>query len=380
MDSRKRLLTALNHQEPDRIPFDLGSTQVTGIHVIAYQNLRDYLGLPKIEPTICDIVQGLALPDDDVIEKLGVDVRGLFPLNSHNWHVSTVDAGDNWEYHDEWGLTQHKPKPDGLYFSVVKSPLDRPALTVEDVRDYAWPDTGDVQRSAGLRERASAYRAQGQAVMIKGVLAGIFEMSQRVRGMQNIMIDLASNETLACAFLDKMVELKIKFWETALTQLGDVIDVISEADDYGTQTSQLISPRMFRKIFKPRLHTLFTRIHQLVPNAKLFFHSDGNIRPILPDLIEIGIDILNPIHITATGMEPSTLKRDFGKDVAFWGGGVETQSVLPFGTPQEVKDNVRRNIDALAPGGGYVFNTIHNIQPDVPPQNIAAMVEALRET
>ncbi len=379
MNSRERLLTALNHQEPDRIPFDLGSTQVTGIHVIAYQNLRDYLGLPHVEAQICDEVQGLALPDDDVIEKLGIDVRGLFPLNSHNWNVAAIDAGDNWEYHDEWGLTQHKPKPDGLYFSVVKSPLDRPALTVEDVQAYAWPDTGDVQRIAGLREVAVIYRAQGQAVMIKGVLAGIFEMSQRVRGMQNLMIDLASNESLACAFLDKMVELKINFWETALTQLGDLIDVISEADDYGTQTSQLISPRMFRKIFKPRLHTLFTRIHQLAPNAKLFFHSDGNIRPILPDLIEIGIDILNPIHITATGMEPSALKRDFGQDVAFWGGGVETQSVLPFGTPQEVKDNVRRNVDALAPGGGYVFNTIHNIQADVPPQNIVAMIEALRE-
>jgi uroporphyrinogen decarboxylase len=379
MNSRDRLLATLNHQEPDRIPFDLGSTQVTGIHVIAYQNLREYLGLPKVEAQICDEVQGLALPDDDVIEKLGVDVRGLFPLNSHNWNVAAIDAGDSWEYHDEWGLTQHKPNPDGLYFSVVKSPLDRPALTVEDVQAYAWPDTGDPQRIAGLHELAATYRAQGQAVMIKGVLAGIFEMSQRVRGMQNIMIDLASNEELACAFLDKMVELKINFWETALTQMGDVIDVISEADDYGTQTSQLISPRMFRKIFKPRLQTLFTRIHQLAPDAKLFFHSDGNIRPILPDLIEIGIDILNPIHITATGMEPSALKRDFGKDVVFWGGGVETQSVLPFGTPQAVRDNVRRNVDALAPGGGYVFNTIHNIQADVPPQNIMAMIEALRE-
>jgi uroporphyrinogen decarboxylase len=378
MNSRERLLTALSHQEPDRIPFDLGSTQVTGIHEVAYRKLRAYLGLPEVEPQICDTVQGLALPDEDVVEKLGIDVRGLFPLNSHNWKIVLTDLGDRWEYVDEWGLTQQRPK-DGLYFSVVKSPLDSATLTADGVREYAWPDTGDAQRITGLRELAERYRAQGQAVMIKGVLAGIFEMSQRVRGMQNIMIDLASNEALACAFLDKMVELKIKFWEMALTQLGDVIDVISEADDYGTQTSQLISPRMFRKIFKPRLQTLFTRIHQLAPQAKLFFHSDGNIRPILPDLIEIGIDILNPIHITATGMEPGALKRDFGKDVVFWGGGVETQSVLPFGTPQEVKDNVRRNIDALAPGGGYVFNTIHNIQADVPPQNIVAMVEALRE-
>ena len=378
MNSRERLLTTLNHQEPDRIPLDLGSTQVTGIHVIAYQRLREYLGLPLVEPRLCDSVQGLALPDEDLIEKLGVDVRGLFPLNSHNWHVNAIDVGDHWEYHDEWGLTQHKPKPDGLYFSVVKSPLDSPALTVDEVRAHPWPDTSDPQRIAGLHDLAVTYRAQGQAVMIKGVLAGIFEMSQRVRGMQNMLMDLAAHEALACAFLDKMVELKIKFWEMALAQLGEVIDVISEADDYGTQTSQLVSPRMFRKIFKPRLQTLFARIHQLAPKAKLFFHSDGNIRPILPDLIEIGIDILNPIHITATNMEPAALKRDFGQDVAFWGGGVETQSVLPFGTPQAVKDNVRRNIEALAPGGGYVFNTIHNIQADVPPQNIVAMIEVLR--
>ena len=378
MNSRERLLTALNHQEPDRIPFDLGSTQVTGIHEVAYRKLRAYLGLPDVEPLICDTVQGLALPDDDVIEKLGVDVRGLFPLNSHNWQIALTDLGDRWAYHDEWGIIHHRPK-DVLYFSVVKSPLDGPTVTVDDVRHYAWPDTGDGQRIAGLRELAESYRAQGRAVMIKGVLAGIFEMSQRVRGMQNLMIDLASNEALAGAFLDQMVELKIKFWEMALPQLGDLIDVISEADDYGTQTSQLISPRMFRKLFKPRLQTLFTRIHQLAPQAKLFFHSDGNIRPILPDLIEIGIDILNPIHITATGMEPSALKRDFGRDVVFWGGGVETQSVLPFGAPPDVKDNVRRNIEALAPGGGFVFSTIHNIQADVPPQNIVAMIEALRE-
>ncbi len=378
MNSRERLLTALAHREPDHIPFDLGSTQVTGIHVVAYQRLRDYLGLPKIEPTLCDTVQQLALPDDDVIEKLGVDVRGLFPLNSHNWKIVDIDVGDAWEYHDEWGILQRRPK-DVLYYSVWRSPLAGDHITLDDVRAHQWPRTGDPHRIAGLRELALKYRAQGKAVMIKGVLAGIFEMSQRVRGMQNIMMDLAANESLACAFLDKMVELKLAFWEMALPQLGDLIDVISEADDYGTQDSQLVSPRMFHQIFKPRLATLFNRIKQLAPNAKLFFHSDGNLRPILPDFAEIGIDILNPIHITAKGMEPVALKRDFGKDFVFWGGGIETQTVLPFGTPHQVKDNVRKNINALAPGGGYVFNTIHNIQADVPPANIMAMIEALRE-
>jgi uroporphyrinogen decarboxylase len=376
---RDRLLTALDHREPDRIPFDLGSTQVTGIHAVAYRRLRDYLGLPAVAPRICDVVQGLALPDDDIVERLDVDVRGLFPLNSHNWQINLFDAGACLAFVDEWGITQHQPKDGGLYFSVVKSPLDRADLAPEDVRAHAWPDTGDLRRIEGLRGIAEAYRDQGRAVMIKGVLAGVFEMAQRVRGMERLMVDLASDQGLACAILDTMVELKLRFWELALPRLGDLVDVVSEADDYATQTSQLISPRMFRRIFKPRLQAVFSRIHQLAPHAKLFFHSDGNIRPMLPDLIEIGVDILNPVHITATGMEPAALKRDFGRDVCFWGGGVDTQSVLPFGTPQEVRDNVRRNVDALAPGGGYVFNTIHNIQADVPPENIVAMLEALRE-
>ncbi len=215
--------------------------------------------------------------------------------------------------------------------------------------------------------------------MIKGVLAGIFEMAQRVRGMENLLIDMASDELLACALLDKMLELKLAFWEMALTPLADVVDVVSEADDYGTQVSQLISPRMFRRLIKPRLKTLFVRIKELAPNAKLFFHSCGNVRPLLPDFIEMGVDILNPVHVRATGMEPAALKRDFGRDIAFWGGGVDTQGVLPNGTPQEVKDDVRRNVEALAPGGGFVFNTVHNVQADVPPENIVAMWEALRE-
>lgn len=378
MDSRKRVLTSLNHKEPDRIPFDLGSTQVTGIHVVAYRNLRAALGLPPVEPELCDTIQQLAALDNDVIDRLGVDVRGLFPLNSHNWNIRMADIGEYWEYVDEWGVTHHRPQPDGLYYSMVRSPLSGPGVTVQDVRSYPWPNTGDPQRIAGLREHALAFRSQGRAVVIKGVLAGVFEMSQRVRGMETLLMDMAADEALAGAFFDKMVELKLAFWEMALPPLADVVDVISEADDYGTQVSQLISPRMFRKLLKPRLAVLFKRIKALAPNAKLFFHSCGNVRPLLPDFIELGVDILNPVHVRATGMNPVELKRDFGSDICFWGGGVDTQGVLPSGTPAEVKDDVRRNVDALAPGGGFVFNTIHNIQADVPPQNIVAMWEALQ--
>lgn len=378
MNSRERLLAALDHREPDRVPLDLGSTQVTGIHVVAYRNLRAHLGLPPVEPLLCDVIQQLALPDDDVIEQLGVDVRGLFPLNSHNWNVTDVDAGDAWEYTDEWGITHRRIKPDGLYYSAVKHPLAGD-VSVQDVQAYAWPDTGDPRRIAGLAEQAIEYRAQGKAVMVKGVLAGIFEMAQRVRGMEACLMDMASNEALAGAVLDKMTELKLAFWEMALPRLAGAVDVISEADDYGTQASQLISPRMFRKLVKPRLKVLFQRIKQLAPEARLFLHSCGNVRPLLPDFIELGVDILNPVHTRAAGMEPVALKRDFGKDITFWGGGVDTQDVLPHGTPQQVRDDVWRNVEALAPGGGFVFNTVHNIQADVPPENIAAMLKALTE-
>lgn len=379
MNSRERILTTLNHQEPDRIPFDLGSTQVTGIHVDAYRDLRAALGLPATDVKLCDYIQQIALPDEDVVERLGVDVRGLFPLNSHNWIFHAEDAGDYWIYHDEWGITHRRDKDDGLYFSIVEVPLDDPDLTINDIEEHPWPDMADPQRIAGLREQAERYHADGYAVVLKDPFAGIFEFAQRIIGMENLLLLMAFDDKRVDALFDKLVELKLSFWEMALPELADAVDVVAQFDDYGTQESQLISPQMFREKIKPRLRVLFERVEQLAPNAKRFFHSCGNVRPLLPDFIEIGVEILNPIHIRATGMEPAALKREFGADLVFWGGGVDTQGVLPNGTPLEVKDDVRRNLDALAAGGGYVFNTVHNVQADVPPENVIAMWEALQE-
>jgi uroporphyrinogen decarboxylase len=376
---RERVLTALDHREPDRVPFDLGSTQVTGIHAAAYRDLRQALGMPEVGIEYVDRVQGLALPDGDLVERLGVDTRGLFPLNSHNWNVREEEAGEYWLYHDEWGITHRRPRPDGLYYSVYRVPLPGPDLTPEEIRRHSWPDLGDPRRIAGQRELAEAYRDAGYAVVLKAPFAGLFEMAQRIIGMEALLIAMATDEKLAGALFDRLLELRLDFWEMALPELGPVVDVVAEFDDYGTQTSQLISPRMFRKQLKPRLKALFERVRDLAPGTRLFFHSCGNVRPLIPDFIEIGVDILNPIHVRAEGMEPAALKRDFGSELVFWGGGVDTQGVLPSATPQEVKDDVRRNIEALAPGGGYVFNTVHNIQPDVPAENVVAMWEALRE-
>ncbi len=379
MNSRERLLTTLNHQEPDRVPYDLASTQVTGIQIKAYKRLRQALGLPPMEVQIYDHIQQLALPDEEVMKLLGVDTRGLFALNSHNWNVNPIDGGDHWIYHDEWGITHHMLKPDEQYYSIAEVPLPDMSVTAADISNHNWPNMADSQRIAGLRELAQKHRANGYLVVMKHPFAGIFEMSQRIVGMVNCLMLMSLNQQLMGVLFDKLLELKLDFWEMALPQLGDLVDVISYADDYGTNESQLISPQMFRQQLKPRLKILFTRIRELAPHVKLFFHSDGNLRPILPDFKELGVDILNPVQFTAKGMELSGLKRDFGQDFVFWGGGVNTTGVLPFGTPQEVKDDVRRNIAALAPGGGFVFNTVHNILSDVPPENILAMREALQE-
>ncbi len=347
--------------------------------MVAYQNLRNALGLPQVEIKMCDALQQLASIDEDIITRLGIDTRGLYPLNSHNWQVVDQDVGDYWAYCDEWGITHHRPKENGLYYSVVNVPLPQPDLTVEDICNYHWPEVGNPERMAGLRELAIDYRTSGYAVVLKDAFAGIFEFAQRIVGMENLLMMMITNEKAACTLFDKLLELKLNYWQTALAELGDLVDVVTYADDYGTQESQIISPDMFRRLLKPRVKVLFETFIKSAPHAKRFFHSDGNVRPLIPDFIEIGVDILNPIHIRAKHMEPDGLKRDYGKDLVFWGGGVDTQGVLPHGTPREVKDDVRRNIEALAPGGGYVFNTIHNIQADVPPENLIAMWEALQE-
>lgn len=381
MDSRQRLLTTLEHREPDRIPYDLGSTQLTGITHRALVNLQDYLGHETEEPVWSDVIQQLALPMERLMQEFRVDTRGLFPLTSHNWDVyeQVTEDGDNLVYRDEWGMTHHMPKEDGYWFSVVAHPLADCEPSPESVAQHSWPNAADPRRIAGLRQQAELFRSQGKAVVLKGLCAGLFEMAQRIRGMTDAMMDLLLHPEFSDSLIGKITDLKIAFWEMALPELGDLVDVVSEADDYGTQASQLISPDQFRKSFKPHIARLIKTIKKLAPKAHVFFHSCGNVRPIIPDFIEMGIDILNPVHISAEGMEPTALKKDFGKDLTFWGGGVETQEILSRGTPAQVRDNVKQNIEALAPGGGFVFNTVHNIQAEVPPENITAMIETLQK-
>jgi len=381
MTSRERVLTAVDHREPDRVPLDLACTHVTGISRIAYERVRAYLGMPPHEPQWQDVIQQTVIPAEDFLDRFGVDTRGLFPLTSHNWDVfdKLEDGGEVWVYHDEWGMTQHFPKENGLWFTIVEFPLAEMPPEAATIDAYPWPDAGDPVRVEGLREQARAFREQGKAVIIKGVCAGIFEMAQRLRGMENAMMDSLLYPEFADRLYGKLADLKIAFWETALGKLGDVVDIVLENDDYGTQQSQLISFEQYSNTIRPHLERVLRFIKTAAPNVRLLFHSCGNVRPYLPGFIEAGVDILNPVHITAEGMEPAALKRDFGDAITFWGGGVDTQHVLPYGTPEQVKENVKHNVEIFAPGGGYVFNTVHNIQSDVPPENVVAMYEALEE-
>lgn len=375
---RERVRTALARREPDRVPFDLGSTQVTSIAARAQRRLRSHLGLPEGPVRVSDRVQQLDHVEEDLLRLFEVDTRGLWPVTTRNGAVEETDDGTHLSHVDEWGLTYRISREGADWYDLAASPLAGGELTRARIDAHQWPRGDDPRLFAPLRKKALAFREAGYAVVLKSLSAGLFEMAQRLRGMEEFLMDLAASPAEAAHLLDRVLEVKLAYWRAALGALGDVVDVVAEGDDYGTQQSLLVSPATFRTLFKPRLAALVREMKRGAPEAFVFFHSCGSVRRILPDLIEIGVEALNPVQTTAVGMEPGELKREFGRDIAFWGGGVDTQGVLPHGTPTEVAEDVRRHIDTLAEGGGYVFGTVHNIQADVPAENVVALVEALR--
>lgn len=378
---RERLEAALLHKESDRIPFDLASTRMTGISMTAYRNLLDYKGWNALDPQpeIGDTMQQLALVKEPVLQKLGVDVRGLIPSAPSNWQLNFVERGEYTEYIDEWGVLWRKPRKSGYYFDMTSHPLAG-ISDLSGLDSFAWPNAADKSRTEGYEKHLDFIAAQGDyGFTLHGVSAGVMEMSLRLRGFEQFFMDLALEPDLACSIFDRIVDIKIAYWDAALEKVGNKVLVAIESDDLGTQDSLLISPGMYREYLKPRHQRLFSFIKKKAPHIKVFLHCCGSIMPLIPDLIEAGVDILNPVQVSARNMDTKTLKKEFGKDLVFWGGGIDTQGILPHGSVKEIKDEVRRRIDDLAPGGGFIFNTVHNIQADVPPQNIEAMLETLQE-
>jgi uroporphyrinogen decarboxylase len=374
---RQRILTALAHQEPDHVPLDIGGTDVTGINVSAFRCLLPYLNFP--EPAnipILDTVQQLARIDEPILHRLNSHCRGLFPHPSSSWQFQLQEDDQSTWFIDEWGITWHRPKTGGFYYDIAHSPLAGASLN--DLDSYPWPDPLDPIRREGLVEAAQALHEAGEyAVILSGLTGGgPMEVSAWLNGFENFFVALLLDPEFADALLDRVLEIKLKFWKETLSVVGPYIDIISESEDLGVQDRLMVSPRVFRQHLKPRLRQLFSCIKAAAPHVKILLHSDGAIVEILPDLIEIGVDILNPVQVTAKGMgDTAFLKREFGSQLVFW-GAIDTQHVLPFGSLEEVQNEVRRRIEDLAPGGGYVLGSVHNIQAGVPPENILAMLDA----
>ena len=313
-----------------------------------------------------------------MVEVLGVDVRPVTPGGSLTFRTQVQDMGEYTCFYDEWGIGWRMPKGYGLYYDMFDHPLAG-EITEADINDLAGPDPSDPARYAGMRERARHIAEdQKRAVVVTQMTAGMSEIAAWTRGYADFYADLAANQGLVGRLLDKVNAVKMAYWERALDEVSPYVDVMMLGDDFAGQDRLLMSPATWRKLIKPRLKELFDLMHSK-SQAKLFLHSCGSVREVIPDLIEIGLDILNPVQVSAVGMDSAELKREFGTDLVFWGGGVDTQRVLPFGTPDEVRAEVRRRLEDLMPGGGFVFNTVHNIQGDVPTENLMAMWETLQE-
>lgn len=380
MNSRERVLATLQHREPDRVPFDLGGAPNAGIHINPYRNLLCHWREDK-KIRIEDIIFQKALVDEDVLQRLKVDFRGLdfSVFASAKWMHELKEEGKYTVFTDDWGIEWVKPKIRGLYYDMRQHPLSG-RITVAEVDALNAPKLPSRDEIDVFIRKAKLYRERELVVVLAGPDGGILEHAYAIRGHKDFMIDMVSRPNLAKRLLDKILTYKLQYWELILQEMSNLVDVVAEGDDMATQERPMISPKLYRGMLKPLHRELFRCIRK---NAKgslsIHFHSCGAIKELIPDLIEIGVDALNPVQVSAAGMDTKQLKKEFGQDLTFWGGGIDTQHVLPYGTPEEVRDEVKRRIEDLAPGGGFVFAAVHNIQADVPPENIMAMWEALQE-
>ncbi len=378
MTSRERVLTALGHGIPDRVPIDLGGNQ-TGIHKNAYLRLTGHLGFPE-EVRIMDAVQQLAQPSERVLERFHVDTRYIAagPASTFKGEILKVEReGRVWhDLTDEFGVRWSMPDDQQLYMDITLHPLA--AAAIEDVRHYPWPKGDDPSRFTGLRERAIEIRAHTPYAVVGGIAGVIYEYGWYLRGLEQWFCDLVTNPDFCEAVLDRMLAYWLDWFRLFLDEVGDVVDVIMIGDDLAGQDGPLFNPALYRRLVQPRHRRLVQYIRSRTP-AKIWYHTCGSCAPLIPDLIENGIDILNPVQTNAKRMDPVDLKRRFGCDLVFWGGGCDSQRTLPRGTAAEVAADVRANLAAFMPGGGYVFNGIHNIQADVPPENIVAMYDTAYE-
>ncbi len=378
MTSRDRLLKALNHQEPDRVPIDLGGNQ-TGIHKFAYQALLEHLGIED-ELVIMDPVQQLAKPCEAVLQRLRVDTRYVAAGAPSDFQGEIVVAerdGRTWhDLVDEFGVRWSMPDDHPYYMDITHHPLAD--ASIDDVRAYPFPKGDDPSRFEGLRERALEISNETPYAVISGISGVVYEICWYMRGLEQWFMDMLTQPEFCEALLDRTLEFWMGWFRLFLDEAGDVVDVIMIGDDLTGQQGPLFSPEFYRRVVKPRQKQLVQYIRSRT-EAKIWYHTCGSCVEYIPDLLDNGIHILNPVQISAAGMDAAELKARFGDRLVFWGGAIDAQHVLPTASPETIREHVRRNVEAFKPGGGYVFNNVHNIQAGVPAENILAMYEAAYE-
>lgn len=410
MTSRERVLAAIAHREPDQVPVDLGSTGSSGISAIAYSRLRELLGIERGHVDVYDVVQEVAQPEDWALDRFGVDVVDLgrvFNLRDEDWKDGLLPSGAKCRYPAwfEWktDLEGARDVFDGDGTHIARMPasaafFDQTCFPYLDgwPKDLSglpkamskvmwsalplspWDKSGEPGFWATLRRGAEELRARSERAIMVSLGCNLFEWGTWLRRLDNFLVDVMVDPEMVETFLDALLEIHMATLAKVCEHLGDVVDVVRFCDDLGTDQGPFMDPESYRRLFKPRHKKLCEYAHSH-SRMHTFIHSCGSIDQMIPDLIEVGIEIVNPVQTNCRGMEPEKLKREFGKDVTFWGGGVDTRAVLNRGTPEEVRRQALERLAIFGKGGGYVFNTIHNILPDVPPENVVALFDAVKE-
>ncbi len=397
MTSRERLELALQHREADRIPVDLGASESSGIHGIAYNRLKTYLGITDGATRIYDLSQMIAKVEPEVLDRVGADAVPLL-IEPRRWKAWRLQDGSPCEVphgarlrerHGGLELTSADGTvvaccPEGSYYLDTCYHALEKARTTGDIeaglahlQGFDWPEYLDEDYEDLRRMAKELHETTGRA-LVGNLWVHVFAAGQILRGFENFMVDLMADKRLAHALMGRLVDCYEARVRKYVAAVGEYCSVIQVNDDLGTQNGLQLSAPLYREMVKPYHARLWGLIKEL-SSKPLLLHSCGSVYDLLPDLIEIGVDALNPVQVAAANMDSAKLKREFGRHLTFWGGGCDTQEVLARGTPAEIKAEVKRRCADFAPGGGFVFCQVHNIQPDVPPQSIMAMYEALGE-
>jgi uroporphyrinogen decarboxylase len=409
MTSQERVLAAVNHQTPDKVPVDLGATPSSGISAIAYSNLLKCIGKSALPVQIYDVVQQLAQPHREIIDTFGVDVLDIgrefndkfsdwkpailangAPAFYPKWFNPVKLADGSFATFDNDGKTMLSRMPmgatffDQTYFPYVDGypdsfeNLDEEMGRVMWARDAhsPWDHVGDPDFWAKLREKTLHLRHTTDKALLVVCGCNLFEWGTFLRRMDNFLMDLICDQINVEKLLDELLKRHLGTLEKVCEAVGDIADIIRFGDDLGMTSGPFMDAETYRKLFKPR-HTILCDYVKAHSRMHTFLHSCGSISLLMPDLIDAGIEIFNPVQTNAWNMDPVFLKKEFGKDCTFWGGGIETAGILNNGNPTQIKEQVLERLEIFSEGGGFVFNSVHNILPDVPPENIIAMFETV---